>query len=194
MIWSYQESVDNWNIWRPPSFPKTCTTSIFFCSPLLHCPDSDHDREREFKLTKPAPFSCWQKEGTGAEKGSFINVTVESSGDSLPLSLYQEGQKTRREHFFWKLVICRRQQQTTETEHKTRPITTWCLSNDHHFLNPVFLKLSILHITTQENSFAFRLFFPPTLSTCTEGISWVIKIILGCDSSSCMILLIKYLN
>lgn len=171
---------------------------FFFLLPLaLLSPLRPQWTEIEFKRTKSTPkstpCSCWQR-GTGAGRGSFINSTGESSGDSLPPSqpLHQEGQKTWREYFLWKLVISRRQ--TTDMKHKTynHLMPSKCpsfLTLKHCF--PVTFQVPYHH---SGELICFQTVFSPSLSTCPKGISWIIEVIQGCYSSSCMILFTKYLN
>lgn len=138
------------------------------------------------------------RDGTGAGRGSLINTTGESSGDSLPPSLHEEGQKTWGEHFLWKLVM--RRSSNRAQRWSTRPITTWCLSNAHHssHLNTVFLYLSMSHIIIQENHsgelICFQIVFPPHSKYLSR------RDFLGNQNHSgllflnCMILFIKYLS
>lgn len=178
MIWSYQESASNWSIWRPPSFLKACTASIFFVLPCYTVPPQiTIDRNGIQTDQIHSLLMLTERGGTGAGRGSFINGTGESSGDSLLPSqpLHQEDQKTWSEHFLWKLVMCRRQQQMTAMKHKTY----------HHlmpFKCPSFLTLQHFSCNFPCSIPPLRRahllsdwFFFPTLSTCPEGISWVIK-------------------
>lgn len=181
MIWSYQESASNWNMWRPSKLSQSMHSIYFFFAP-----HSDDYWQTEFKLTKSTPCSCWQKE-MAPELAEDPLWTQLGRAVETPYHFHSHSTKKarRHEHFLWKMEMCRRQQQTREMKHKTNhpmPITFQIF---HIFKCPSLLVLTLFSCDFPCSISSFRrahllsdcFFTPPTLSTCPERISWEIKII-----------------
>lgn len=145
MIWSYHESASNWNMWRPPSFPKACTAPISFLLPLASLsPLRPLQTNRTQTDQIHSLLMLTEREGA-PELGEDPLWTQLGRAVGTPYPFHSHPTKRARRHkqFLWKLGMHRRQQQTREMKHKTNHPMPLMFQIFHIFKCPSLLALTL---------------------------------------------------